>query len=120
MRRPPGAGTIALSKRPLRKPYSARITEKTYYDEIGKKHDKKKCIGYFATYEEAEEALDNYYKFQTSICTNRKDLKKIYELEDEIESSIQIINNAKKIIKIEEERITKIKNEIDKIKKDNN
>lgn len=60
MRRAQGTGTIGKSKRPLRKPYFVRITEKTWHDENGKKHEKKKLLGYYETKKEAQEAIEAY------------------------------------------------------------
>lgn len=60
MRRAGGTGTIGKSNRPLRKPYFVRVTERTWHDENGKKHEKKKLLGYYETKKEAQEALEAY------------------------------------------------------------
>lgn len=70
MRRAQGTGTVGKVKnRQLRKPYFVRITERTWHDAQGKKHEKKKLLGYYETKKEAQEALDAY--------NNAKDKEKI-------------------------------------------
>lgn len=62
MKNPNGYGSISKVKRKnLRKPYQVRITTNITIDENGKKHQHKKCIGYFETKEEALNALTNYH-----------------------------------------------------------
>ena len=62
MKNPNGFGSITKVKRKnLRNPWQVRITVKTTVDENGKKHQHKKCLGYFATKEEALNALTNYH-----------------------------------------------------------
>lgn len=62
MRNPNGYGSITKVKRKnLRNPWQVRITVKTTVDENGKKHQQKKLLGYFATKEEALNALTNYH-----------------------------------------------------------
>ncbi len=62
MRNPNGYGSITKVKRKnLRNPWQVRITVKTITDENGKKKQIKKCLGYFATKEEALNALTNYH-----------------------------------------------------------
>lgn len=62
MRNPNGFGSISKVKRKnLRNPWQVRITVKTITDENGKKKQVKKCLGYFATKEEALNALTNYH-----------------------------------------------------------
>ena len=61
MRRAQGTGTIGKVKnRELRKPFFVRITERTWHDSQGKKHEKKKLLGYYETKKEAQEALEAY------------------------------------------------------------
>lgn len=75
MRRAQGTGTITKTKRGLRKPYMVRVTERTYYDEVGKKHEKKKLIGYYETKKEAQDALDAYNRNKEHINLDFKNIK---------------------------------------------
>lgn len=75
MRNPNGFGSITKVKRKnLRNPWQVRITVKTTVDENGKKHQQKKLLGYFATKEEALNALTNYHN-NSDIMSNFNKVK---------------------------------------------
>lgn len=75
MRRAGGTGSITKIKRDLRKPYRVTITERTYYDEEGKKHEKKRLLGYYETRKEAQEQLDLYNRNKEHINLDFKNIK---------------------------------------------
>lgn len=75
MRRAGGTGSITKIKRDLRKPYRVTVTERTFYDEDGKKHEKKKLLGYYETRKEAQEQLDLYNRNKEHINLDFKNIK---------------------------------------------
>lgn len=75
MRLPNGYGSISKSNRKdLRKPYIVRVTISTEIDEQGKKHQRKKTLGYYETREEALNALAEYNLKKNEVNINYKDI----------------------------------------------
>lgn len=91
MKRAKGTGTVVKVKRNLHKPYLARITEQTYKDENGKNHEIKKCLGYFKTQKEAQQALEDYVKNKEQGITTLSKLKFV-EVWDKWENEKQLDN----------------------------
>ena len=75
MKLPNGYGSVSkVNRKNLRNKYIARITTSIEIDENGKKHQHKKTIGYFATKEEALNALTEYNLKKDEVNINYKDI----------------------------------------------
>lgn len=75
MKLPNGYGSVSkVNRKNLRNKYIARITTEIEIDENGKKHQHKKTIGYFATKEEALNALTRYNETKNDVNINYKDI----------------------------------------------
>lgn len=70
MRLPNGFGNVSKLTGNRRKPYRARVTTGWRTDKTGKRHQKFKTIGYFATKEEGLVALCNYHQSPDLLTKN--------------------------------------------------
>lgn len=76
MKNPNGYGSITRIKRKnLRKPHRVRVTLETTTDENGKKHQRKKCIGYFETKEIEELSVSRHKGYASTIYVIPDNLK---------------------------------------------
>ncbi len=115
MRRAQGTGTIGKSKRTLRKPYFVRITERTWHDENGKKHEKKKLLGYYETKKEAQEALEAYNtnKEHINLEFNKIKFCDLWKKWQETKSEDELSESTMKAYKYTYDKITdNIKNKV--------
>ena len=75
MKLPNGYGSVSkVDRKNLRNKWIARVTVETTIDDQGKKHQKKKTIGYFATQAEALKALTDYNERKADVNIAYKDL----------------------------------------------
>lgn len=87
MKLPNGFGSVSkVNRKNLRNKYIARITTSIEIDENGKKRQHKKTIGYFATREEAMNALAEYNLKKDEVNINYKNIT-FQNLWDEWQSS---------------------------------
>lgn len=109
MRRAQGSGTIGKVKnRELRKPFFVRITERTWHDSQGKKHEKKRLLGYYETKKEAQEALDKYNanKEHINIEFNKIKFNELWDKWQETKDNSNLSDSTKKGYKFAFDKIT--------------
>ncbi len=81
IKRANGTGSVVLLSGKRRTPYAAQIVVRKEFDELTNKiRVIKQYIGYYSSYDDAAQALDDYYKNPYDVTASKITFSEVYEL----------------------------------------